>query len=71
MIMHLTQKPVKRIFLCMGNKAKELRAEMEAINLWDSLLADNPHQLDIDAARARFHRRVQVALRLKQIASRN
>jgi hypothetical protein len=40
-------------------RASHLEAELEAINLWDRLLAESldPNQLEKDAGNARFFRR--------------
>jgi hypothetical protein len=57
----------------MSGKIESLKAEMEAINLWDRIVADNPDPSDVekDACVARLFRRVQIAVELQQLASRN
>ena len=52
---------------------EKLKAEMDAINLWDRMFADNPNPDDIDkdACTARLFRRVQVAAQLHELATRN
>jgi hypothetical protein len=47
-----------------------LQAELAAIDLWDRLLAktDEPSQMDLDAGKARFSRRVQVIEELLRIS---
>ena len=44
----------------------ELQAELKALDLWDRLYAEsvNPSQIEQDAAKARFFRRVQVSMEL-------
>jgi hypothetical protein len=50
----------------MMRRLKLLQAELAAIDLWDCLLAQNdrPSQMEIDASKARFFRRVQVIVEL-------
>jgi hypothetical protein len=44
------------------------QAELAALDLWDCLLAENDHpgQVEIDAGKARFFRRVQVIAELSR-----
>jgi hypothetical protein len=60
---------VSRYGLKMSDKIGSLKAEMEAINLWDHLFANSPNPSDMekDACVARLFRRVQVAVELQQI----
>ena len=50
-------------------QASRLEAELEAINLWDRLLAESldPNQIEKDAGNARFFRRTQVTMQLLEI----
>jgi hypothetical protein len=48
----------------------ELLAELNAIDLWDRLFAETaePSQIEKDACKARFFRRVQVTMQLLAIS---
>jgi len=50
-----------------------LKAEPDAINLWDWLLAENPRPdvLEQDASVARFFRKIQIVVRLQELAQMN
>ena len=51
----------------------ELQAELKALDLWDRLYAErvDPSQIEKDAAKARFFRRVQVIQLLAQLENRS
>ena len=54
----------------MAGKVEILKAELEAINLWDRLYAEDPEPSAIlkDACVARFFRRAQIAVELMHLA---
>jgi len=53
------------------NRTELLAAELKAINLWDEMLADdpNPPQIDKDAAKVRFFRRLEIVNELMKPAT--
>jgi hypothetical protein len=57
----------------MANQVEILKAELEAINLWDQLYVENPAPDAIERAAcfARVFRRVQVVAELQQLANWN
>ena len=57
----------------MATQAEVLKAELDAINLWDRLYVEvpAPDAIDKDACFARIFRRVQVIAELQAIARRN
>jgi hypothetical protein len=57
----------------MANKVESLKAELEAILLWDRLYVENPapDTIDNDACKARVFRRVQIMMELHVPARRN
>jgi hypothetical protein len=57
----------------VANKVDVLRAELEAINLWDQLYAEDPEPSLIDklACIARFFRRARIAVKLMHLISKN
>ena len=52
---------------------KVLKAELEAINLWDRLYAEDPEPsaMEKDACVTRFFRRAQIAVELMNLAASN
>jgi len=54
----------------ISNMRDQLLAELNAINLWDRLLAEseNPSQIEKDAAKARFFRRLQLTMQLLSLS---
>ena len=57
----------------MTSAIQALKAEQEAMNLWDCLYVENPHPdgIDKDACLARIFRRVQLIAELHKLVSRN
>jgi hypothetical protein len=57
----------------MDTQIEVLRAELNAINYWDTEFVENPEpsNIDRDACIARFFRRVQVLAELLALAKRN
>ncbi len=54
-------------------KSRQLRAELEAINLWDRLFVEmvEPSTIDTDACAARLLRRCQIAVELQKLIAIN
>ena len=57
----------------MASKVKILKAELEAINLWDRLYLEDPEPsaTEKDACLTRFFRRVQIAVELMRLVANN
>ena len=57
----------------MTNRVEKLKAELEALILWDRLFTEDPapERIDKDACFARIFRRVQVVAELHELVSRN
>jgi hypothetical protein len=57
----------------MAKRAQLLRAELEAINLWDRLYAEmaEPSKIDNDACATRLLRRCQIAVELQKLTAIN
>jgi hypothetical protein len=55
----------------MKTEAETLEAELRAIDLWDRLSAEcqQPGEMDKDASRARFFRRLQLIMQLEGLAA--
>jgi hypothetical protein len=54
-------------------KSKQLRTELDAINLWDRLYVElpEPSKIDRDACAARLLRRCQIAVELQKLIAIN
>jgi hypothetical protein len=57
----------------MASKVKVLKTELEAINLWDRLYAEDPKPslIDKQACVTRFFRRAQIAVELMNLTASN
>jgi hypothetical protein len=57
----------------MTKRVEKLKAELEALILWDRLFTEDPapERIDKDACFARIFRRVQVIAELHELTSRN
>lgn len=64
---------IERGMQSMTKKVEKLKAELEALILWDRLFMEDPapQRIDKDARFARIFRRVQVVAELHELASRN
>ena len=69
----LTSISVQTYNAHMAKRVEVLKAELEAINLWDHLYVDNPapDAIEKDACFTRTFRRVQVVAELHELARRN
>ena len=64
---------IERGMQSMTNRVEKLKAELEALILWDRLFTEDPapERIDKDACFARIFRRVQVIAELHELTSRN
>jgi hypothetical protein len=58
---------------CLAERIQQLRAELEAINLWDHLYVEmeEPSKIEGDACATRLFRRCQIAVELNKLTAMN